>query len=827
MKNLKRICLVAMAALTTVTLASCGNKEGVGEYTYNYAMSVFPTNWNPHTYQTATDSEILGYTSDGFYTFDYNDTKDGYEIVPSMAKSLPVDVTADYVGEEWGIAENETGRAWKIDLKDDLKWETGEEITAQDFVTSAKLLLNPVAQNYRADSLYSGDMVVFNSQNYYKQGSTVYEDNYNGSEYKYSGLKDLTKDETGAYVTENGSPVVIALKEGLTWLSGDTLDMYVSAYGTDYFNVEAYNKLLAKADEKGRVKVTDETFALLTEVISVPTWGEGAGFEGGYLLYEYTYGTLDWEKVGIKAVDGDLVIILEKELSGFYLLYSLTDSWLVHEETYKACEVIDKDGIYQNSYGTSADKFKSYGPYKLTAFQQDKEFRFEKNEHYHEYNDESDVPLYQTTQIVVQYVKEASTRLQMFENGQLDSYGLQADDMDDYSMSDYLYYTEGASTFFIAINPDARMLAEQEKAAGDNKNKTILSLLDFRKALSFAVDRVAFALACDPTSIPATAVFNKLIISDPENGVAYRTNEASKDIVLEFWGLADQVGEGKRYQTKDEAIASITGVDLAQAKEKFQAAYDAAIAAGLMDADDVVELKIGTPNNTTNFYKKGYEYLTNCWTNAVKGTALEGKLTFTIDDTLGNAYADALRDNKVDILFGVGWQGSALNPYNLVSAYTKPSYQYDDSIDYTSINKAITFDEVTDVKGQVHKNVTLSASVADWSINALAGETINAYVVVDGEVTKDVIQLTAGSKADLSFRTKILNACEAAILEQYTMLPLIDEASASLKSMKIKYYTETYVYGVGRGGVKYMTYNYDDYEWTKFVKKQGGTLQYK
>ena len=36
--------------------------------------------------------------------------------------------------------------------------------------------------------------------------------------------------------------------------------------------------------------------------------------------------------------------------------------------------------------------------------------------------------------------------------------------------------------------------------------------------------------------------------------------------------------------------------------------------------------------------------------------------------------------------------------------------------------------------------------------------------------------------------------------------------------MKIKYGTEEYVFGVGRGGVKYMTYNYSDAEWAEFVK---------
>jgi hypothetical protein len=45
--------------------------------------------------------------------------------------------------------------------------------------------------------------------------------------------------------------------------------------------------------------------------------------------------------------------------------------------------------------------------------------------------------------------------------------------------------------------------------------------------------------------------------------------------------------------------------------------------------------------------------------------------------------------------------------------------------------------------------------------------------------------------------------------------------------MQIKYYTEEYIYGVGRGGVKYMKYFYTDAEWDAFVNENGGILNYK
>ena len=180
-KMLKRVLVLALAAAMTLSLAACGgdNNKDNAKYTYNTALSVFPTGWNPHTYQTATDAEILDYISEGFYSFDYNESKDGYKIVPQMATKDPVDVTKDYVGK-FGIADGDTAKAWKIELRKDLCWEDGTPIKAQDFVTSAQLLLNPIAGNHRADSLYSGSLTIVNAKSYLYQGKYAYETNFLG-----------------------------------------------------------------------------------------------------------------------------------------------------------------------------------------------------------------------------------------------------------------------------------------------------------------------------------------------------------------------------------------------------------------------------------------------------------------------------------------------------------------------------------------------------------------------------------------------------------------------------------------------------------------------
>ena len=817
---MKKFLAMLLALTMVLSLAACGGEEAPettgapvdgtegteavvdATYTYNTALSEFPTNWNYHTYQTATDAEILDYISSGFYIFDYNETKDGYAMIPGMAIGDPIDVTADYVGQ-YGIEEGDEAKAYVLKLREDLKWEDGTAITAHDFVESAKRLLNPEAQNYRADTMYSGSVKIHNAEAYLKQGQTVKQDNSLTGVY---AMADLVKGEDGAYTTPEGGKVYIAIAYPLDWTSGNSLKDYVDAYGDSYFGMDTWEELAALADEEGLTALTDESLALLTPVTTGnPAWGESEADLPNYFVYEETFPEMPWENVGWFALsDYELVFVMDAELSGFYLKYNLPAP-LVHTELYDKCASV-VDGVYTNTYGTSAETTMSYGPFKLTSFQADKQYVLEKNENFYGLTEDT----YQVTKWVVDCVPEPATRLELFLQGKLDSFGLSKDYMDEYQMSDYCYYATGDSTFAMVFNPDADALVTAQEAAGANINKTILTVKEFRQAMSYALDRNAFCLATSPMNAPGFGLYSGLIVSDPEAGTAYRTTDVAKDVLAKFWGVSEEYGEGKLYADIDEAIDSITGYNLTKAQELFDVAYDLAIEQGLMDEDDVVEIKIGTPNNTSTFYNNGYEFLVNNYTEAVKGTKLEGKLTFTRDDTLGNGFSDALRNNQVDMLFGVGWTGSALDPYGLMEAYVKPDYQYDDCTDFTSITCDI------EVNGVVY-----TASVWDW------------YCVMNGEAKTltaadgSTIEYSCGvADEDPETRLQILGALEGAVLLNYNFLPIMDDASAQLRGQQIEYYTEDYIFGMGFGGLKYYTFNYTDAEWDAYVAANNGELDY-
>ncbi len=783
-----------------------------GDYTLNTYLSTFPTVWNNHTYQTATDGEFLGYTEPGFFTFDYNEDLDGYKVVPDMATKEPDDVTADYVGK-WGIVEGDSAKVWKITIRDDIKWEDGTPITADDFIESMKLLLDPVASNYRADSMYTGNLKLVGAKDYFYGGKDVtlaaddiYEV-YTAEELDSKiifrlGPADDDVDAQASFRAAFGFPA--------SYDAAATASYLISNYLADSaFTAEVAASMEGKT--MAEIKA-DETMKAAWDAL-IGWWQTEPNEELDFFIADKTYEKKDFNTVGIEKIsDTEFVLALEQPLKGFYLLYSLTGAWLVKTDLYKECIEI-KDGVYNCTYGTSVDTYMSYGPYKLTQFQLDKSIVLEKNDTWYGYNDEENKGLYQTTKIDYVCIKEPETAFLAFLKGELDSIGLDATHIGEYSKSEHVYYTDGYSTFFIAMNPDLAALEAEQAKVGENINKTILTIKEFRMALSFALDRAAFNLACDPGASSGLAVYNNMIVSDPETGTTYRTTDAAKKVMAEFWGVYDDIGEGKLYADIDEALESITGYNAAEGKRLFQVAYDKAVEAGLMDADDKVEICIGLPSQHV-FYTNGYEFLVNCYTEAVKGTSLEGRLTFTSDDTIGNGFSDALKANQVNLLFGVGWTGSALDPYNLMEAYTSKDYQYDPSWNTEVEPLSITLDD----------GKTYTASVWDWT-QAIMGTEITITNVDDKADTKAYSCGLNDNKVDE--RLNILAAIEGAVLATYDLLPINNQSSAALKGMQVTYYTDEYIYGVGRGGVKYMTYEYNDEEWAAFVAENGGELNYK
>jgi len=856
MKNAtKLIAMLLLVCMLLPVLASCGKDKktttenqvpaGTGEYTYKDAVVVMSNNWNPHTYQTSDESYPIDFITSGLYSFYFNDNSDeahtvegkdaydGYVILPEMAASMPVDVTAAIKAQfpdKYNIPEGaEAGYAYTIDLNPNAKWENGDVINADTYVWSMQQLLNPDYLNYRAVDYFEKEFAIANADKYYYQGTISYGDNMllNGWE-----VADLTKGEDGQYVTADGNKMYIGVDFPLDWTSGNTLADYVGAYGEAYFgNLENFDALLAAADENGIVPATDENLALLSSVVtSNPAWGETDANLPCYFVeavpYEDNY---DVNNVGIfKSGEYQITLVLDKAMAGFNLLYNLSGNWIVHPETYEKCWTFEAaedgsgEGVWTTTYCTSLETTLSYGPYKMTDFQTDKSMRFERNENWYGYSDGKHVyvdpedgktyPMYQTTAIDTQLVPEASTRKLMFLKGQLMGYGLQAEDFDAYRGSDYCYATPGSTIFFFIFNGYMEAIAEREANEGFDKAKydlETMTLTTFRKAIGVTYDRDLFAATISPARSGALGLIGDAYIYDPITGARYRDTDQAKLALCEVYGVnpADFGGD------LDKAVDSITGYDPVQAKELFTQAYNEALEAGFItDADgdgkcdQIVEIEYAS-SAPSDFITKTLDYLNEKLAETLVGTPYEGKIVFKESAPLGNNWSDAIRNGTSDTVLG-GWNGSLMNPFSLTDLYVNPNNQYDAKwFNATSVQDTLTIDG---------KEVTLN--LKQWS-DALNGATVKDAAGNEYNFGEGI--------ADVEVRLEILAMIEVNVLGTYDYIPMLLDGGMSLLSQQVFYVIEEYNPVLGRGGITYMRYNYDDAAWAAYVASQpNGELQY-
>lgn len=802
-------------------------------YTYRMAPASLPTAWNYHTYQENMSTYVLDYTSDALYTMDYNDDYTGFRIVPSMASGDPVDVSSEYVGK-YGISEGETGKAYKIPIKTNLRFDNGEAINANTFVRSMRNLLNPQAANYRADNMWkSGSIKIYGAEDYAKQNSTTFANTVTNSdgigEGKYVGWATVSE-EIQKELFFSAADCFVG-----SWLVNQG---YVGPDASFSSEAQAMANMLGETITTPQVeslqgkslfeiKNSAELNAILEELIG--GWCTIEGEEFGFFCTAKVWDSYNFEDVGYFAPsDYELVIVLINAMEdNFYLRYELCTSFFLVNNTLYEQRISTTGGVYSNDYGTSVSTYVGYGPYKLVEFIADNKIRLERNTFWHGYYEDELAGQYQTTAVEYVKVENDETRLEMFLKGEIDSYGLRAEDMSDYVSSKYTYFNDSESTWFVAMNPSvAKAQSSQALATPVNTGytvvKTPITVTEFRQAMSYSLDRLAFTLALSPTSGVGKSLMSVMQYYDPENGLSYRSTNEAKDAILEFWGLADAWGPGKEYETRDEAIDAITGYDPAGAKTLFQTAYTKAVDAGYITQEMItsgkweVQIMIGASNWASAFYSKGFDNLSATWANAVKGTPFEGHLTFVKSGNLGGGYNDALRQGKVDLLFGVGFGGSMFDPFTFMDVFTG-ELQYDPDTD----KKQIPLD--IEINGQV-----LRASLYDWVSEALQGNTIDAKVVnSEGTVTSETVSISAGADADVSLRLKIMARAETKILELSNMIPLMTDSSASLRCMRIVYKTEDYILGPGRGGIQYYTYTHSDEEFAAFVAQQGGTLNYK
>ena len=176
-----------------------------------------------------------------------------------------------------------------------------------------------------------------------------------------------------------------------------------------------------------------------------------------------------WEEVGVKKIDEyTFQVQVENSVSVLDVMRHLNNKPLmpVHEGLYK--KLTAADGT--TTYGTSKDTILSCGPYRLTEWVNEALHMFEKNENYIR------ADLVKIDQIKESIVKDANTRLQMFENGELDYYVLSTAAREKYEDDPRVIATPSRTTTVIEVMDQS------------TKNP-ILGNLNFRMAMYYGLNR--------------------------------------------------------------------------------------------------------------------------------------------------------------------------------------------------------------------------------------------------------------------------------------------------------------------------------------------------
>lgn len=786
--------------------------EDSRQYTLREYTSQMPGQWCTILSSDIVNNDMESYMTSAFYEFNYKFDADG-KIVPGAytveysASTKLEDVTKKYAGKYGLAADAEKGQAFAMTLRNDLKWDDGTPIKAADFVYTMSQQLSPNYLFDTASNYYSGNYVIHNAQNYVKQGQKGWFDNGNMN-LKYS---DLALGADGKY-TLKGNECTIALKKPLVWLQGKTLEFYVTN-APQFFDTEAYASLLALANENGDVAVTAESLALLTTVITAKAaWGETKENTVGYMYVNYEYPAMDFSEVGyfvgdneyelVMVIDGTLKPLDEEGNLTYEAGYYFSNWPLVKKDLWEQCEDTTKTP-YANSYCTTLEKSASWGPYKLTNYQTDKTYTVSRNDKWFGYGLEQYAKQYQTDTIITNKIPEWDTAWMSFRLGEYDSVSMDVKIANEYRTSRQAYFTPDTATFDLNLQSYAISRSKE-------RNNLLLNYEDFRKAISLALNRDDYCAKNSPSSQAALGLLNSMYYNDVENGKVYRDSVQAKEAILNAYG-AEKVEGGWKvgnvvYSNIDEAVDATTGYNVTLARQLMTSAYNKAKADGKYSDGEKIVLTFGISEQTANT-DRIKNWFQAAFDDATKGTAFEGKISIEYFIFSDKTWSEQFADGEYDLCFGA-WGNAPFNPaYLLCETQISDDNRYAVKWDPTTVE--VTVKATPDEK---HKDGVYTYNLEQWRL------------ILQG---KEGCPVNFKKNFSMEDQLTALGAVETAILKAYYSIPVYSRYSASLMGYKTDYITYEYNTFMGYGGIRYMSYNFDDTEWAAFVAEKGGELNYK
>lgn len=816
MKQKKLLMLIAMVLVVVLcasVLTACKKDKGNGDgnvtkpgtgwedpkmYTMREYTAQMPSQWCTILTSDNVNNAMESYFMSSFYEFNYKFDANGkivpgaYTVEYSAATKLE-DVTKKYAGQYGLAADAEKGQAFAMTLRNDLKWDDGTPIKAADFVYTMTQQLSPKYLFATASNYYSGNYVIHNAQNYVKQGQK-------GMFPAYSVMKE--------YNVADDAKLIYSTTNSRVAEKGFTPENIVALFGIEGMTVEKINALNGKslADIKKDAALNETWEALLG------AWKTDPNEELDFFETEYEYPAMDFSEVGYFVGDNEyeLVMVIDGTLNPLDAEGNLTyeagyyfSNWpLVKKDLWERCEDQSKTP-YANSYCTTQEKSASWGPYKLTNYQDQKTYTVSRNDKWFGYGLPQYANQYQTDAIVTEKIEEWDTAWLAFQKGNLDGIGMNVKIAADYRTSKRAYFTPETWTFDLNIQSNAN-------SRTDKRNNLLLNYADFRKAISLSLDRDDYCAKNNPSSQAALGLLNSMYYYDVENGKVYRESIQAKEAILNAYGAtknADgswKVGE-TTYTDIEDALDATTGYNLTLARQLVENAIAQAKTDGkYSDGEEIIltygiETQSADTDRVKNWFQAAFD-------NMTKGTSIEGKVKIEYFMFSSATWSEQFSAGEYDLCFGA-WGNAAFNPaYLLCETQISAENRYATNWDPKTVS--VTVKATPDDK---HKDGLYTYNLEQWRL------------ILQG---KDGCPVNF-KNFPMEDQLAALGAVETAILKVYYSIPVFSRYSASLMGYKVDYVSYEYNTFMGYGGIRYMTFNYDDTAWAEFVASNNNILNYK
>lgn len=861
---------------------SSGGKKA-NKYTYNTYLSTKPKTWNVHNWETSDESYVTAFTEMGLYDLAFNENRDGYVVIHEMAEDFPVDVSEEVTDDEmdrYGYPGNiDEGFVWDIKLNKNAKFASGKDINATTYVESMRRQLDPLMVNYRADSYYASSLVVANAERYFKQGRETIEALFNYVDMDNTGSNPKFKDDNVAgdgkfflnihagspfagkiFAGTDGSEGLYVVLNNRGGSSTDAVELaaqritdacqyycwkYTSHEGEfheKWEEIVGYSKLSSITSEMMNVNIDLDDFdekdvlvrttkddsseehtqhysqALLKKDLSTVVTGLARVnkpwnwvlplFGNVYNDYEESF-----ENVGIRALDDYTIrIYLAKKISLLDLEFALSGNWIVDVELYDSQIQVTKTGYKTTKYATpggGVSGYNSYGPYKLTVFESGKEIRMTRNENWYGWTDGEHEGQYNITDVYTRIITDHNVALQEFEAGRLDDIDLNRSDMKIYGNSSRKTSSYESYTQKISFNSSRAKLLSRQKSGASTGNKTILANMNFRKGLSLAMDRNNFASQATAGSKAFTGLLNDLYLTDVAHGEMYRNTEQGKSVYQQVYGKLGGDPYAADYQEQPLAEKE-NGYNLAMATKYVVQALEEEAASeleGHLAVNGAISLEFRVYDTESEATKEMLDFIRKAF-NAVIDAAnkkLGTTYSISINAQKDEDYYNSAKSGNYDLIFST-WGGAAINPIGLMEVYCKNDFE--SCCEYG-------------FKGKQNSTYLEIDTNGDGIIGDSERKTFNNWWSEINNMTED--EKDYGSPEYIkkhNYILTVLAGLEAGILNRFEAVPLVARATTSLNSFKIENGSKVYINLMGYGGIRYLTFNMNDAEWSKFINSK-------